>query len=161
MCGAYRPEIDQCRGAVLPQDHIAGLDVAMQDRRYAAVQVLEHAEQLEQQIQGARRIEHPALRDALRQAFAGDEFHDEHDGVRAVQLGRERVDEFGNAVMPQRAQRLGFALEQLEAFEVGVLAEGFEGDVAPGGVVAGQKGVSERPLAEGAQDFVAVGEPSA
>jgi hypothetical protein len=122
---AHGPEVDQRRRAVGPEDHVRRLDVAVQHRRHAGVQVLEDVEQAERQPQQRGRVEAGALLDPLLERRARDVLHHEvrdHHAVRGLPLV---IEDLRDPVVPQRAQRRGLALEQLERLPA-VLALGVQ-----------------------------------
>lgn len=105
-------------------------------------------------------IELALLIDDLVERGPLDVFHDEECRGGAVPDVLQMIMDFGNTVMPQRAQHRGLALEQLVRLPVsrGPGMKHLDGDVAIRTPVAREKGVAECPLTELPTDLVSVGD---
>ena len=103
-------KIDDHDAAVMPQHEVAGLDVAIDDRRRVAMQIGQDVTNLDAPI-GHIFLSNglPILLQQIFQGFAFDEFHDQ---VTALAFG-EKVKDLGDRCVGQCGQDIGFALKVL------------------------------------------------
>jgi hypothetical protein len=95
---AHRAEVDERERAVGTTQHVAGLDVAMHDRRRHAVEVREHDGAVLEQAHDLVGCEALTSREQLGEALAVDALH--HEVERPVLL--EVLDVAGHHRVPQR-----------------------------------------------------------
>jgi hypothetical protein len=107
---AHGAEVDERERAVRPPDHVSRLQVAMDDRRRATVEVPEHVVRVAKQAHDVLFTQHTAPLAKRSEALAFDLLH--HEVERALLL--EVVDVRRQLRMGQRTQHLGFALRELD-----------------------------------------------
>jgi hypothetical protein len=156
---AHAAEVDQREravGALRAVDQVGGLDVAVDDRRVASVEVLEDAEGVIEEgeqlgLRGAGAAE------ATRERLPLDELH--HEEELAAGVAGELIEVAGDRGVLEVAQDLALALEQVEglpvAAEVAQL-EDLDRHGGVGGAVDRAEGLALRAGAEGLHDLVAL-----
>ena len=109
---AHRAKIDQAVRAVGAQDDVAGLDVAMHDRRRVAVQVTQALGRIAQEAHDLLVIERDATLAARRERLALDLFHHQVEGAVLFEM----FDVARQVGVVERRQHRRFTLGQLDVF---------------------------------------------
>jgi hypothetical protein len=88
-------------GAVGTHDDVRRFDVAMHNGRHAPVQILEHIEEAEEDVNDDVGIEWALRRDHLLERVAFDELHHEERCGLSFPRCADQVEHLGYALMPE------------------------------------------------------------
>jgi hypothetical protein len=130
--------------------------MAMEDRRDAAVEIVEDSEQLEKNVNDGATLERALFVDHLPDRCPLDVLHHQKGGGRAIPNVLEGLIDVGDAMVAHRAQHVGLALEQLICLPILAAAgvQQFDRDGAIVLAIPRQKRAAERALAEGPENLV-------